>query len=70
MVYSLTDCELQTLHDCAEGLTTEQIARKRFISRSAVNRRMESARKKLRAVDTKNAVHKAWQVGLFPYTEE
>lgn len=68
--YAPTKCELQALHDAARGLTVEQSARRRFISRSAVNRRLEAVRVKLGAVDTKNAVHIAWETGLFPYNEE
>jgi DNA-binding NarL/FixJ family response regulator len=68
--YAPTERELQALLDAARGLTVEQSARRRFVSRSAVNRRLEAVREKLDAVDTKNAVHKAWELGLFPYNEE
>lgn len=68
--YAPTKNELAALLDAANGLTVEQTAQKRFISRSAVNRRLENVRRKLRAISTINAVQKAWELGVFPYNEE
>lgn len=67
--FELTTAECNALQRSAEGRSGEDIADEEGVTRRTVELRLQSARKKLRARSTTEAVYKAVAYGILPFNQ-